>query len=92
MDKKATQESEDTGTKWACYTFHEAFVLVMVEQAVGCENSPGESFSQRVFSCQNDDAGQSFQILVCVRDPVFILTASPRLQHSHNDIKFNLMS
>lgn len=41
---------------------------------------PGEGFSERVLPCKDDDAGQPFQILVRVRYPVFILTASPRLQ------------
>lgn len=40
----------------------------------------GESLSKRVFACDDDDAGQPFQILIGVWYPVFIVTASPNLR------------
>lgn len=51
---------------------------------------PGKRLSQRIFSCHDDNARQTFQIFVGVRNPIFIFTASPRL-HQNIIFKFTLI-
>lgn len=55
----------------------------------GCRNLLGQSFSHSVLPSENQDAGQPFQVLVCQRNPVFTYAASPSLQQSRHNIKYN---
>lgn len=41
--------------------------------------APGESLSQRVFASENNNARETFQILIGARNPVILLIAPPSL-------------